>query len=238
MNAKNRTLQELDMNEKSYFKYKSFGMNEYIDKLLLRIRSQCYDLFYNSFKISNESQILDIGVSLDSHPASNFLEKHYPWKNNITAVSIDDCKIIEKQFPGLKFVQADGKEMPFENESFDFSHSHAVIEHVGNDEEQIRFLNELWRVSKYGVFLTTPNRAHPIETHTGLPCVHYLPNGFYQKVFGFLGFDTYRSIDQLNLLSVKKLTNLCEQSNIGNNYQIKYVNWLGLPSNILLIVQK
>ncbi len=70
-----------------------------------------------------------------------------------------------------KWVKADGRKLPFGNNSFDFVFSNAVIEHVGNEEDQLDFVNEHNRVGKNWVF-TTPNRLFPIESHTQIVLLH------------------------------------------------------------------
>ena len=63
------------------------------------------------------------------------------------------------------WIQADGKNLPFAMRSFDLVFSNAVIEHVGDERDQIKFLNEIDRVGKNWI-VTTPNRFFPIESHT------------------------------------------------------------------------
>ena len=53
--------------------------------------------------------------------------------------------------------------------------SNAVIEHVGGRAEQRRFVDESLRVAPRA-FVTTPNRWFPVEVHTRLPLVHWLPD--------------------------------------------------------------
>lgn len=67
--------------------------------------------------------------------------------------------------------QADGRDLPFIANSFDFVFSNAVIEHVGNKEDQIRFIEEHNRVGNAWL-LTTPNRLFPIESHTQILFSH------------------------------------------------------------------
>jgi SAM-dependent methyltransferase len=69
------------------------------------------------------------------------------------------------------WVQADALSLPFEDSSFDLVFSNAVIEHVGNEIEQIKFVNEHNRVGKNWV-LTTLNRLFPIESHTQKLFIH------------------------------------------------------------------
>jgi hypothetical protein len=69
------------------------------------------------------------------------------------------------------WVQADALSLPFEDTLFDLVFSNAVIEHVGNEIEQMKFVNEHNRVGKNWVF-TTPNRLFPIESHTQTLFIH------------------------------------------------------------------
>ena len=135
---------------KGYFHHFSFGLDSYIDKTLLRVRQEVFDTFMGHFTPGKNDLILDVGVSADDHPSSNFLEKNYPYVSQIAAVGIDDYSELEQQFAGLKFVKADGRDLPFEDNSFDYVHSHAVIEHVGSSEMQKKFVDELYRVAKKG----------------------------------------------------------------------------------------
>ena len=64
--------------------------------------------------------------------------------------------------------------MPFADGEFDIVFSNAVIEHVGGREQQRRFVEESLRVARRA-FVTTPNRWFPVEVHTRLPLVHWLP---------------------------------------------------------------
>ena len=69
------------------------------------------------------------------------------------------------------WVQADATSLPFKDSSFDLVFSNAVIEHVGNEIEQMKFVSEHTRVGKNWVF-TTPNRLFPIESHTQKLFIH------------------------------------------------------------------
>ena len=63
------------------------------------------------------------------------------------------------------WVQADGMNLPFADFSFDLVFSNAVIEHVGDEPSQRRYISEHTRVGKNWIF-TTPNRLFPVESHT------------------------------------------------------------------------
>jgi 2-polyprenyl-3-methyl-5-hydroxy-6-metoxy-1,4-benzoquinol methylase len=223
----------------SYFNYYSFGLSRYINKVLLQTRTKAYSDFINEFNPSENCTILDVGVSENTHPSSNLLERLYPYKNNITGISTDNFDNLELVFPGFKFIQADGRDLKFNNNSFDISYSHAVIEHVGSFTQQKKFISELLRVSVYGVFFTTPSRWHPIDSHTGLPFIHWLPRTLHHKIYSMLGKDMYASIDKLNLLSKNDIINIILKDISKTHYiNIRQTTWLFITSNINVVIKK
>jgi Methyltransferase domain len=72
------------------------------------------------------------------------------------------------------YVACDGLTLPFRSGSFDMVLSNAVIEHVGDEAAQRRFVSEHIRVGRHWV-ITTPNRAFPIESHTHAVGRHWSP---------------------------------------------------------------
>ena len=86
----------------------------------------------------------------------------------------------------MRLVVADGRRLPFADGEFDIAVSNAVVEHVGDADDQRAFVHELCRVGQQ-VFVSTPNRWFPIEGHTLLPFVHYAVLGALQHLFYRLG---------------------------------------------------
>ena len=134
-------------------------------------------------------------------------------------------------------MRTDGSGLPFENGSFDFAHSSAVIEHVGSRDTQARFLRELWRVVRKGVFVTTPNRWFPIEFHTVLPFLHWLPAPLYRKALIALHKDFFAAEENLNLLSRGSLADTARTAGL-DGLRITSVGILGWPTNLLLFAGK
>jgi hypothetical protein len=122
--------------------------------------------------VTRGEHILDVDVTSDrSYEASNYLDAWYPHKKEVTVVGLDDASFLCDQYPGMRFVIADGLRLPFQDQTFDVVHSSAVIEHVGSWARQYAFVAECCRVARCAVFITTPNRWFPVEFHTVLPLV-------------------------------------------------------------------
>jgi SAM-dependent methyltransferase len=83
------------------------------------------------------------------------------------------CDIVDRPLPWRRVV-ADGRALPFRTRSVDLIVSNAVIEHVGDEADQRRFIAEQRRVASWSV-ITTPNRWFPVESHTLVPFLHWLP---------------------------------------------------------------
>ncbi|MEP9386213.1 class I SAM-dependent methyltransferase [Mesorhizobium sp. KR9-304] len=140
------------------------------------VRADMYRMATTRFPFTKSDLVLDVGVTSDrSYASSNYFEQFYPWKNKIVAAGIDDARFLEELHPGVRFVHADALDLPFEDASFDYVHSSAVLEHVGSFENQRRMIAECARVARKGICLTTPNRWFPVEFHTQLPLLHWLP---------------------------------------------------------------
>ncbi len=146
------------------------------DRVSLRSRRRKFDLFMETFRPGPETSVLDLGVTdapFGDRP-DNFLEAWYPWPARITAVAPTSLERFAEAFPAVTTVTADGRSLPFPDRAFDVGFTNAVLEHVGDRAAQRAFVHELCRVARR-VFLTTPNRLFPLEVHTLLPLVHWLP---------------------------------------------------------------
>jgi ubiquinone/menaquinone biosynthesis C-methylase UbiE len=195
--------------------------------------------FLEEMQMNSSDSILDIGVSDEDHPASNLLEKNYPYTENLTALGIDNLHHLEKIYSGLTYIKGDGRSLPFDDRSFDFVYSHAVLEHVGSRHSQLTFIAEAFRVARKGVFLTTPNRMHPMEFHTGLPLLHYLPHSWYRALYRLLGKTFYAREENLNLLTEKELLELgYKVAEKQGEIKVEHTKFLFFNANLMLFIKK
>jgi len=154
-------------------------------------RRRKLELFMQELRPTAKTTVVDVGVTdtgfgEDAYGTHNFFEALYPWPERITAVSTQYLDRFTAAFPQVRAVRADGRSLPFADGEFDVGFSNAVLEHVGDRDAQQAFVHELCRVARH-VFLATPNRAFPLEVHTLLPLVHWLPTGPRQRIYQALG---------------------------------------------------
>lgn len=187
-------------------------------------RQRKLQTFYDRLMPEESSSILNIGYSSVEHSSlDNFLEKHYPHRGQITSLGIDEPGAYQQRFPEIKVVQYDGEEFPFEDGEFDIAWSNAVIEHVGGWDKQKKFLSEINRVSKKA-FVTTPNRFFPIEVHTKIPFLHYLPKTIFDRLLKYMG-KVWATGDYMHLLSERDFLRLAQECHISNKSIVK--NYIG-----------
>jgi hypothetical protein len=201
-------------------------------------RRKMYDLALSRASIRQGDTILDVGVTSDqTYASSNYIEAWYPYKHKVTACGIDDASFLEQLYPGMRFVQASGLALPFDDRSFDVVHSSAVLEHVGSFENQVKFISECARVARRAFFLTTPNRWFPIEFHTVLPLVHWLPKTVFRAVLRRAGLAFFAEEANLNLMTRREVSAAIARSLEAApfDWRVESVPLLGWPSNLLAI---
>ena len=163
------------------------------DAISLRSRRRKFALFMETMAPTAETTVLDVGAddsAFGEHRSDessrcgtlNFFEAFYPWTGQITALGLHGGTRFRESFPNARYVQGDALEMPFADGEFDIVFSNAVIEHVGGREQQRRFVVESLRVARRA-FVTTPNRWFPVEVHTRLPLVHWLPDPLAHRAY-------------------------------------------------------
>lgn len=206
-------------------------------------RQRKLDLFMSLVQPTDKTTILDCGFDeQEFSERDNFLEKHYPYINQITALVIDtpeeylyarkdsnfqvsEAAIQAKRkesaarYPQIKVVSYDGSIFPFPDRSFDVCWSNAVLEHVGDEKQQILFLKEIKRVGKVA-FVTTPNKYFPVEMHTHIPILHFLPKKVFDYFLRSIG-KTWATGDYMRLLSFQDVQRLLHAAGITKYKIIK-----------------
>lgn len=208
--------------------------------LMEKSRLMKHEQFMYFCNPSEEDFILDVGVQNNSYKDSdNYLESHYPYPFNITGLGIEDLHDFSKRYPEVNVVTYDGKVFPFEDNSFDYVWSNAVIEHVGSKERQLLFLSEMIRVAKKKIVFTTPNRAFPLEIHTRFPFVHWFSKRISDWVYIKIG-KKWASGEYMYLLYKSDLVSLLNA--MLDKYRISYEvipnRMMGLTATFTVLITK
>jgi SAM-dependent methyltransferase len=181
-----------------------------VDTVSLRSRKKKLRLLLDELQPTAETTVLDVGADElgfgegDGCGTLNFLEEMYPWPERITALGLHEGEGFRARYPRIQYVQGDACALPFGDGEFDIVFSNAVVEHVGDRDRQRALVSEAVRVGRR-VFITTPNRWFPVEVHTRLPFVHWLPDALSHPVYRALGKDF---ATENRLLSGRELASL------------------------------
>lgn len=79
-------------------------------------------------------------------------------------------------------------------------------------------------------FITTPSRLFPVEHHTGLPFVHYLPTAVFRKLLGGTRYAYWADQSNLNILTRREFSRLFPA---GVTPEMRVVRLAGLPANLI-----
>ena len=190
-----------------------------------------FERFVSLMQPTPASRILDLGVTEDTGNAeSNYFEQWYPHKERIVCAGVEDASHLERQFPGITFRRIVPHEpLPFADGEFDIVFSNAVVEHAGSRRQQRFFIDEAARVGRR-FFITTPNRWFPLEMHTALPVLHYLPPPAHRKLLSALGLADWATEERLNLLDARSLRELFAAR---HDVSIAAIRFAGIVSNLI-----
>ena len=224
-------------NNKVYWKEVPL-LDSLFKKKLLENREKILKIFHNKINYNNKMSFLDVGTTGNTEKNHNLILQKISNNKNITCLSNQDCSVLKNQYPNIKnFIIGDGCNNQLKDNTFDIVYSNATIEHVGSHNNQKLFISECVRVAKKNIFITTPNRYFPLDFHTKIPLIHFLPKIIHRKILNLFGHSFFAKEENLNLLSKKDLIDHCEKLKI-KNYKIISYKIYHFTSNLILIIQK
>ena len=217
--------------------YSAFHLS-FIEKLILKKRIEMKKKIEENINFENINSICDVGTTEDiSNKSSNFLIKSFT--NIKTKNSITDQLIKDDIFKNKIQTSITSNLQPAQVNQLksDISFSSATIEHVGSRDNQKKMIENMINLSKKYIIITTPNKFHPIEFHTKLPLLHFLPKIIYKSLLNLVGYSYFAKVENLNLLSVDDLSKILNMfSNI--KFKIIKIKLFGFTSNLVAICEK
>lgn len=139
---------------------------------------------------------------LDCGCGSGHILGYFAGRNDVTAADIVDQRDAGQR-NGMRFVLIESGPLPFEGASFDIVLLNHVIAYIPDPES---LMLEVHRVLRDGgvCYFALPNRNFPLEAHSKIPFIHYLP----RPVFFALFKRVMRSDQPVYLLSYRDMVRL------------------------------
>ena len=221
------------INKKTYMRKHS----SFTDKIIYTNRIKIVKIINNYFKSQKLRSILDIGSTNDENESSNVIIKKLKIFKEFRAIS--DQKITDSFFKKklFKSITKNLSEREIRNFKSDVVISNATIEHVGSTKKQIKMCENMIKLSKKYFIIITPNRLHPLEFHTKIPLLHWMPKKLHRKILKFFGFYFLSKEQNLNLLTKNDLINFMKKLK-QKKYYFFHIRFLLFKSNIILIGKK
>lgn len=207
------------------------------EPLTVRSRGAKFELFAQEIGTDPHQTLLDVGAGGHAARGGDYFERHYPFPQKMVACVYggeEERTAFRRLHPNIEAVGGDGRRLPFADNAFSVVVSNAVIEHVGSRVQQQAFVADLLRVAPR-VFLATPNRLFPVDTHTLIPLAHYLPPRPRFAIYRRLGRAYWASLDTLNLLTARQLLGLVPP---GVEAKLVRLRLLGLTHSLVLILKR
>ena len=221
-------------------------LDRLIDSVVVKKRQQMWNMVttrsskhthIDLYKIGN---CLDVGTTSDSHyESSNFFLKLIPKNVEITSLSDQAIHLNRRDGEQLlaRYIKGDIVQVKDFSETFNLVICSATLEHVGALSNQVSALENLIKLSESQIFITVPNRWHPIEFHSRVPLLHWLPNKIWRKIFAFIPAISSLSLeDNLNFISMRQMKRELKKNKRVNEVCIRKVKLLGFTSNFAIIV--
>jgi hypothetical protein len=221
-------------------------LDKFVDSVVARKRNSMWkavtainknDIYLNLNALQN---CLDVGTTSDEHyKSSNYFLRKIP--QTITIWSFSDQEVREdSRHSGFQisksFIGSIVSELRI-SQKFDLVICSATLEHVGSIECQKLAINNLVELSSKYLLITLPNRWHPIEFHSRLPLIHWLPERLWRYFFSLIPSLRNLALEQnLNFISPQTVKSALIENNMVNNVKVFKVNLLGFTSNFAILV--
>ncbi len=223
-------------------------LNPSIQYFRERARRARGEIFRRRFSLTPETVILDLGSGTGAHIAS-VLAGTPVSSSNVYIADIARSQLREGEsrfgFKPVELLEVD--HLPFSDGFFDIVFCSSVIEHVTIPKAEIwnlrsgsefarravrrqeEFAAEIRRVGR-GYFVQTPNKWFPIESHTWLPFVGYLPRR--------LQLPLLRATNRLWIQGTAPDWHLLDATDMARLFpdaELEVERFMGLPKSIMAI---
>ena len=237
----------MNFNNETYAKQmKVRWIDSWIDSIVVKKRNEMWELVTKTngkreyLNFNEVSDCLDVGATSDTHyESSNLFLSKMP--KNIEISIFSDQKISKKSLGSeIRIIESFQGSISSKIDlakSYDLVTCSATLEHIGSlKNQELGMLNLLNLASKY-LFITVPNRWHPIEFHSRLPLIHWLPEKLWRKIFSLVpSLKNLSEIDNLNFISPKMIKSLLSKNIKTKSIEVFRIRLFGFTSNYAILV--
>lgn len=181
--------------------------NSICDHVFIHFRRRRMRKFFALFAPSPEVRLLDIGGTPQTWRTESQRAADFP------VTLLNKRNIGQLQDEQFRWVKGDATNLPFSDQSFDLAFSNSVIEHLGTWEKQQAFASEARRVAR-DLWIQTPARSFPIESHLLAPYIQYLPKKIQHRIVRFTPrgmltpHEVHEIVDEVRLLTYREVKRL------------------------------
>ena len=220
------------MDKNTYGKF----YHSFFDKIIVKKRIEILSIIKNRIDLKNINSCLDVGTSTDKDKKStNILIENLKEIQILKSISDQEINLPYFSLCLKKSIVSDFTNDEIVKMSCDLVISSATIEHVGNEKNRLRMINNIIKLSKKYFVVTTPNRFYPIDFHTKLPLIHWLPKSMYRILLKTIGLKFFSKEENLNLFSKGDLRKIMSNFNELVDYKIENINLFNFASNFIVI---
>ena len=224
----------MNYKKKIYLQYH----NNFFDKIIQKKRLEISNIINKLIIEHKLNDVTDIGTTCDNeYGSSNLVVKNLKKIKKFKSISdqLINLNFFEKTLN--KSIISEFTQDELNEFSSDLVISNATIEHVGSLNKQINMIRNVIKLTKKIFVISTPNKFYPLEFHTKIPFLHWLPNHYFRKILKVFGYKDLSEENNLNLLSKSQFVKMLKELNF-KNYRFKYIKLFLFRSNIILIGTK
>lgn len=218
------------MKQAANAQYNATPASGFMERLLSSQRHKLFDAFLAFRQRAPDGSVLNVCIK----PTPPFEQSDYlvAWSDEQSRAHITSWELV----PSDRSRQT--MRLPHADAAFDWVFCNEVIEHAGSAERQYALVQELYRIARRGVFLTTANRRHPLEFKTALPLIHLLPDAWWRRLLKWLGKRKWASESVLNPVDAPALYRFASLLPGKPEHDVGHKRLFGIKAHFFLMIEK
>jgi hypothetical protein len=213
--------------------------NKFIDNIVISKRLEIANIINSYIKKFKAKEVTDIGTTSDlNNASSNLVIKKLIGIKQFKSVSDQNIKARFFKYILKKSITKDLTYSDIKIFSSDLIMSSATIEHVGSYYNQTKMIKNIIKLTKKFFVITTPNRFYPLDFHTKIPFIHWLPKKIHRTILKIINLNYFSEEKNLNLLSERDIVRIMNSFKGKIKYNILFIRLFGIKSNFIIIGYK